>query len=63
MDSADIEDLDINLEHIVQDMQSLLDCNDNTLKHTIAYTVGHLVHKYGKLLHILEDKEDVSAKH
>lgn len=59
----DIEDLEINLEHIVQDMQSLLDCDENTLKHNIVYVDGYLVHKYGKLLHIFEEKGDISAKY
>ena len=63
IDSVDIEDLEINLEHIVQDMQSLLDCDENPLKHNIVHVDGYLVHKYGKLLRIFEEKGDISAKY
>ena len=45
MDSIDGADLEILHERTVQDTQSLLDRDENTLKHKISYMVGHLVHK------------------
>lgn len=43
IESVDMEDLEINLEHIVQDTQILLDCDENTLKHHIVYIAGSQV--------------------
>ena len=45
MDSIDGADLEILHERTVQDTQSLLDRDENTLKHKISYIVGYLVHK------------------
>ena len=45
MDSINGADLEILHERTVQDTQSLLDRDENTLKYKISYIVGQLVHK------------------
>ena len=63
MNSVDDDDLEILHEHTEQDTQSLLDCDENNLKNKIVYVAGHLAHKCGKLLHNVEDDDDISTEY